>query len=138
YGPPGLAGHIEALIQGILWDRIEDRGPRFEIHELHGDRLLHHAIQVGQGGLRFLHEETVVDGVIRAETGFRLRAITLDHGTPVLAYAFEPTRQINIRKDRLRARGWAPGPWLTQLKRHLLAGEQALPIVLPDGSRATV
>lgn len=138
YGPPGLARHVEALIQGILWDRIEDRGPRFEIHELHGERLVCHAIQVGQGGLRFLYEETVVEGVIRAETGFRVRAITLDHGTPVLAYAFEPAQQVNIRKDRLRARDWAPGPWLTQLKRQLLAGGQDQSIELPDGSRASV
>lgn len=138
HGPPGLARHIEALIDGILWDRIEDRGPRFGICELHDDRLRRYAIQVGRGGLRFLGEEPVEDGLLLAEPGFRVRAVTLDHGTPVLAYAFEPARQINIRKDRLRARGWAPGPWLTQLKRCILADEYAATLDLPDGSRAAV
>jgi ribonuclease BN (tRNA processing enzyme) len=136
YGPPGLARHIEALIGGILWDRIEDRGPRFEIAELHDRRLLRYRIQTGQGGLAFCGEEAVADGVIRTEDGFRIRAVTLDHGTPVLAYAFEPAQQINIRKDRLRARGCAPGPWLSELKQRLVAGEVAAPIALPDGSRA--
>jgi ribonuclease Z len=135
YGPPGLAQHIEALINGILWDRIEDRGPRFEIAELHEQRLLRYAIQVGQGGVRFCGEEFVTDAVIRKEAGFRIRAVTLDHGTPVLAYAFEPAQQINIRKDRLQVRRWPPGPWLTELKQRLLAGEQAAEIRLPDGSR---
>lgn len=138
HGPPGLARHIEALVDGILWDRIEDRGPRFEIHELHGDRLRRHAIQVGRGGLEFRGEDRIEDGIVLAEPGFRVRAVTLDHGTPVLAYAFEPARQINIRKDRLRARGWAPGPWLTQLKRCMLADDCAAAIDLPDGSRAAV
>ena len=36
YGPPGLAGHIAAFIGGIRWDRIGERGPRFEILELQG------------------------------------------------------------------------------------------------------
>ena len=134
YGPPGLSQHIEALINGILWDRIEDRGPRFEIVELHDQRLRRYTIQVGQGGLQFCGEEPVMDGVIRKEAGFRIRAVTLDHGTPVLAYAFEPVQQINIRKDRLQARRWAAGPWLTELKQRLLAGESAADIRLPDGN----
>jgi ribonuclease Z len=134
YGPPGLARHVEALIDGVLWDRIEDRGPRFEIHELHGECLQSYTIQVGRGGLCRCGENRIADGVIRAETGFRIRAVTLDHGTPVLAYAFEPAQQINIRKDRLRARGWVPGPWLTELKQRLLAGDTAAEIHLPDGS----
>ncbi|MFP5506379.1 MAG: MBL fold metallo-hydrolase [Gammaproteobacteria bacterium] len=136
YGPPGLARHVESLVDGVLWDRIEERGPRFEIHELHGDRLRHYAIQVGKGGLRACGEDIVGDGVVRAETGFRVRAVTLDHGTPVLAYAYEPAEQINIRKDRLRAHGWEPGPWLNALKAQLLAGETAAPVRLPDGTTA--
>lgn len=134
YGPPGLSQHIEALIQGILWDRIADRGPCFEIAELHDRRLLRYTIQVGQGGLKFCGEEVVMDAVIRKESGFQVRAVTLDHGTPVLAYAFEPVQQINIRKDRLQARRWESGPWLTELKQRLLAGEYEAAICLPDGS----
>jgi ribonuclease BN (tRNA processing enzyme) len=133
YGPPGLAQHIEALIQGILWDRIAERGPHFEIAELHDRRLRRYTIQVGQGGLKFCGEEAVVDAVIRKETGFLIRAVTLDHHTPVLGYAFEPVQQINIRKDRLQARRWAPGPWLTALKQRLMAGEYEADIHLPDG-----
>ncbi len=28
YGPPGLAGHLDGLLRGILWDRVEDKAPR--------------------------------------------------------------------------------------------------------------
>jgi ribonuclease BN (tRNA processing enzyme) len=72
------------------------------------------------------------------ESGFRIRSVTLDHhGTPVIAYALEAERQINIRKDRLRARGLEPGPWLNTLKQHLLEQNEAAQIQMPDGSRAS-
>jgi ribonuclease BN (tRNA processing enzyme) len=56
----------------------------------------------------------------------------------VLAYALEPAQSLNIRKDRLQARGLSPGPWLGELKQHLHAGELEAEIALPDGSHATV
>jgi ribonuclease BN (tRNA processing enzyme) len=63
-----------------------------------------------------------------------VRACTLDHGTPVLAFALETTCALNIRKDRLAALGAPPGPWLTVLKRELVRGRLATPIALPNGS----
>jgi ribonuclease Z len=138
YGPPGLAQNIEGLTRGILWDRIEDRAPRFEITELHGERLLRYAIEAGQPGCQALGEEPAVAGILLAESGFRVRATTLQHGvSPVLAYALEPAPQINVRKERLRAEGLEPGPWLGQLKRHIQAGETGASIRLPDGRTRT-
>lgn len=138
YGPPGLARHIEGFIQGVLWDRVGDRGPVFEIGELHGEHLQRYRLQAGHSGFEGVDEIAITDGVILEETRFRVRAVTLDHHTPVLAFAFEPDQELKVRKDRLQARGWAPGPWLGDLKRHLLAGEGEAQIALPDGSVATV
>jgi ribonuclease BN (tRNA processing enzyme) len=64
--------------------------------------------------------------------------VTLDHLTPVLAYAYEPDSEIHVRKDRLAARGLVSGPWLATLKQKLLAGDEAATIALPDGSEAEV
>ncbi|MGD8631588.1 MAG: Clp1/GlmU family protein, partial [Gammaproteobacteria bacterium] len=33
YGPPGLAANIDGLVRGILWDRVGNNGPRFEVIE---------------------------------------------------------------------------------------------------------
>lgn len=133
YGPPGLAANIEGFIRGVLWDRVEDRGPRFEVFELHGDRLLRVRIQAGQPDREAFDERLAPEGTVLVEPDFRVRATILDHGSPVLAYVLEPSRQINIRKDRLQARGLVPGPWLGELKRRILAGEPCAPIELPDG-----
>ncbi|MCG6867176.1 MAG: hypothetical protein LJE91_00155 [Gammaproteobacteria bacterium] len=133
YGPPGLAANIEGFVRGVLWDRVEDRGPRFEVFELHGDCLLRFRIQAGLPGREAFDERLAPDGTLLVEPDFRVRATTLDHGSPVLAYVLEPSRQINVRKDRLQARGLVPGPWLGALKRRVLAGEPGAPIELPDG-----
>lgn len=138
YGPPGLLQHITGFVQSYLWDRIDARGPVFEIAELHGDRLRRYRLQVGQAGCETLDELCVADGILREDAGFRLRAVALDHHTPVLAFAFEPEREVHIRKDRLAARNLEPGPWLAELKRRLLADQIDAVLSLPDGSRATV
>jgi ribonuclease BN (tRNA processing enzyme) len=134
YGPPGLAGHIAGLMSGILWDRIGENGPRFSIAELHNDCLMRYAIQAGRSGVEQLGERRVMEGVILEEPAFRVRAATLDHGTPVLAFAFEQPRQFNIRKERLIARGLPAGPWLNELKLRLAKDEFYALIDLPDGS----
>lgn len=134
YGPPGLASNIDGLMRGILWDRVKNDGPRFEVTELHGDRLQHFQVQAGQAVCKLIDEQSAGDGVLLKELSFTVHAITLDHGTPVLAFAFEPSQQLNIRKDRLAQRGLSPGPWLGKLKRHLQAQEDDELIHLPDGS----
>ncbi len=138
YGPPGLARHVQGFLDGILWDRIGDRGPVFEVTQLHDALLRRFRLQAGLAGPKPMGEQAVQDGVILDEPGFRVRAALLDHGTPVLAYAFEPAVQINVRKERLAERGLLPGPWLTGLKRSILAGDFAAQIQLPDGNRQTV
>ncbi len=120
YGPPGLVGHVQGFIAGILWDRIGDRGPVFEVAELHGGSLRRYRLQAGSSAPTDLGEQGVEGGVLLNDPGFQVRAAVLDHGTPVLAFAFEPTIQINVRKDRLTERRLAPGPWLTRLKRRIL------------------
>lgn len=138
YGPPGLAMHIEGFLQGILWDRVGERGPCFEVTELHTDHIARYALQAGRSGRQLITQSTTADGVLLDETGFKVRATVLDHhGTPVLAYAFEPDKQINIRKDRLLALGLTPGPWLGELKQSLLNDQTANSIQLPDGSKRT-
>jgi ribonuclease BN (tRNA processing enzyme) len=56
----------------------------------------------------------------------------------VLAFAFEQDPGLHVRKDRLQRCGLLPGPWLTALKRRLLADEPDALLTLPDGSTGRV
>ncbi len=137
YGPPGLAEHVGSFIAGVRWDRIGDLGPRFEVLELHGERLHRFLLQVGLP-MGEASDRLAPGGVLLEEPGLRVRAITLDHGIPVLAFAFEVPRTFRIRKDRLTASGLAGGPWLGRLERCLTSGELETRLALPDGRQATV
>ncbi|XKH59874.1 MBL fold metallo-hydrolase [Halomonas sediminis] len=137
YGPPGLAEHLAGLVGGILWDRVADRAPRFDIQELHGDTLKRYLLTAGQA-LTALPARPARDGVLLEEQEFRVRATTLDHGTPVLAFAFEPQTQLKVRKERLEAHGLAPGPWLGELKHHVRAGNSDTRMTLPNGGTAPI
>lgn len=138
YGPPGLAQHIAGFLRGILWDRVAERAPCFEVAELHADRLLRVRLLAGQLAPMQLEEVKVEAGVILQGASFRIRAQLLDHHTPVLAYAFEPGMEIKVRKDVLQARGLKPGPWLAELKKYLLAENDTAVITLPDGTMSRV
>ena len=46
--------------------------------------------------------------------------------------------RFHVRKDRLAARGLAPGPWLGALKRHIQAGRAEEILDLPGGRRSRV
>lgn len=138
YGPPGLAGHLDGFLRGILWDRVEEKAPRFEVFELHGERLAHYRLAAGQPMKALSPRDIDGGGTVHAEPGFRVRAVTLDHGTPVLAFAYEADTQLKVRKERLEAHGWTPGPWLGELKQHAMEKDDSVEIVLPDGSRRPV
>lgn len=134
YGPPGLGEHIQGMLRGIHWDRIGDRGPVFEITEVGEKETVSFRLKVGVDGLEALGGRPLVDGVLADDAAFRVRVTTLDHGIPVLAFAFEEARLFEVRKDVLVESGHPPGPWLSTLKTHLHRGERDASVELPDGS----
>jgi ribonuclease BN (tRNA processing enzyme) len=135
FGPPGLADRIEGMLEGILWDRIGDRGPVFEVHEVGDDRIARFRLQAGRRGRAELSQEVIATNVLVDEPDFTVRSITLDHGVPVLAFSFEESRALHVRPEALAALGLEPGPWLNELKRLVLGNHGDDPVELPDGSR---
>src|SRR5262249_40994528 len=89
FGPPGLAENITGFIGGIHWDRAGDRAPRFEISELHDQKICRYRIRAGQTKPEAWGEEPAEEGILLRDYAFQVRATTLDHRTPVLAFALE-------------------------------------------------
>jgi ribonuclease BN (tRNA processing enzyme) len=139
FGPPGLARNVAGLVAGVHWDRAAERRPRFEIAELGADgRVQRFALDAGDRAARRLDVRAAARGTLLEEPSLRVRAVTLDHGTPVLAFALEPAAEIKVRKERLAALGVAPGPWLTELKRKVQGGVMKGTVLLPTGRRRGV
>jgi len=138
YGPPGLARHIAGMLSGILWDRIGDSGPEFNIAELHGEKLRCFRLKAGLAGIVALPDKTVKDGIIYREERFLIRAVELDHGTPVLAYAYEPVAAVVVSEEALSDLHLSPGRWLGKLKYTYMAGDHSSLIALPNGDNQPV
>ena len=133
FGPPGVAGQIAGLVGGLLWDRVAERAPRFDIREWHDDHLRCFRVVAGESGAERLQDLPMHDGVVWQEDGFRVRAARLDHRTPVLAYAWESALRVRVRRERLAELGLQPGRWLQVLKQAVLAQRSDESIVTPDG-----
>lgn len=138
YGTTNLSHHIQGMIQGIVWDRIGDRGPHFEVVELDGDRILRHHLQVGGDNMASPKKEASFQGILVDDPAFTIRAAVLDHGIPVLALAYEEKPRLHVIEARLRQTGYPPGPWLGQLKQQVAASADDAMIQLPDGTSQPV
>ena len=119
FGPPGLAERVDNMVHAFTWDRIGERGPRFEVLELHDDeRLERWFIQCGIDGRARLETIDAPGGVILDEAQLQILATTLDHGgIPTIAYAVMEENRYSVRGNILRERGWRPGKWLGDLKK---------------------
>jgi ribonuclease BN (tRNA processing enzyme) len=138
YGPPGLARQIAGMANGILWDRVGHRAPRFEVREWHEDHMKCYRVVAGVAGEEPMADLPLAHGLLLQEASFAVRATALDHGTLVLAYAFQPTLQIKVRRDQLQARGLQAGHWLQDLKQQLSRGNLDGEITLPTGGTRSV
>jgi ribonuclease BN (tRNA processing enzyme) len=108
------------------------------VAELHGHRLQCYHLQAGRAERHELGGRVLEGGVILEEPELRVRAVTLDHGTPTLAYALEEAAHLNVRKERLVEDGLAAGPWLRELKTLVCRGELETIMTLPNGARDVV
>lgn len=126
YGPAGLIDAVEHKLRAYSWNVIEgyEGNLVFRVTEIDEAGRLASAQFSGRARFERVDGETGVseDGLLLREPGLQLRAATLDHGVPVLAFALEERAQINVWRNKLEAMGLAVGPWLRAFKEAILRG----------------
>ncbi|MFB6264111.1 MAG: hypothetical protein ABEL76_10880, partial [Bradymonadaceae bacterium] len=134
WGPPGIADRVASAVDGFTWDRLgEDEGPVFDVREYDGESLRRVEIRADEP-VSTSATEPRPDGELLEEDRFRVRAALLDHGTPVLAFAFEERANFTVRSDRV-GEDVEPGPWLGELKRRAARDDLTGELELPGGER---
>jgi ribonuclease Z len=145
YGPPGFISQIGHKLAAYTWNLVHNYATEFVIDasELHGDGEVLHA-RFGSRS-RFerqtLPSEKIQGNVLLEDEQFRVRACPLQHHDIVsLAFSFEESTHINVWKNKLEERHLPTGPWLTELKQRVRAGEpDETPVVVRwrtrDGAR---
>ena len=101
------------FVRGIHWDRVGERAPRFEVVELHEQQVYRYLVQAGKPQSEIAREERDPEGILLRDAAFQVRGTTLDHRTPVLAFALELKFDLNVRRERVTSLGLTPGPWLS-------------------------
>jgi ribonuclease Z len=75
---------------------------------------------------RFARRDTGSTGLrdveLLDEPAFQVRCAVLDHQIPCLGFALQEAMHVNVWRNRLIELGLAPGAWLRDVKRAVLAG----------------
>ncbi|MEE8387644.1 MAG: MBL fold metallo-hydrolase [Acidiferrobacterales bacterium] len=127
FGPPGFIDQVEHKLNAYTWNLLQNYNNNFSIitNEVHETGSLHQAKFCCQDRFRRqdLGTEQTSNGVIVDETGFRVKAVTLDHKIPCLAFALEEAFHINVWKNRLDSLALPTGKWLNDLKDAIRLGK---------------
>jgi len=127
YGASGMIDAVAHKLSAYTFNLVAGYAGNLvlEVRELteNGERKL--ARFAGRTGFEHVDvgSEARDGDYVLQEPGLEVRAASLDHGVPVLAFALQERSHINIWRNRLEARGLAVGPWLRQFKEAVLNGE---------------
>ncbi|WP_313951090.1 ribonuclease Z [Accumulibacter sp.] len=126
FGPPGILAQVEAKLSAYTWNLVHNYAGNFTlvVGEWHADGRLERARFACRERFRRepLPPAHCPDGLLVEQKNFRVRAAFLDHEVPVLGFALDEPRHVNLWKNRLQDMGLQVGPWLQGLKQAVLAG----------------
>lgn len=124
YGPPGFVDHVHHKLSAYRWNLVDrylcdlvflvtEIEPSFETRTVRFS--LKTAFSKEESG-----RDRFADGILHSTPNFMVSAVTLEHRTPVLAFAIEEALHVNVWKNRLSELGLPVGPWLRDLKRAVI------------------
>ena len=125
FGPQGFLSNMAGKLAGYCWNLVKNYRNRFTLHvtELHPNHRLYGCFPCHKGfSARGEIRQQPFDGTVVSDPELMVRAVHLDHGTPVLAFSLEERFHVNIIKESLDAMGLCPGPWLTRFKALIYDG----------------
>jgi ribonuclease Z len=128
-GPEGLTDAVGHKLHGYTWDLAHryDSDLLFDVWEVSG----------GAARLRFKtgFEREPLDEAFEMP-GLLLDWAVLEHHGDSIGYALAEPVHVNVWRNRLGERGWAPGHWLQALKAAVRDGaDDDAPILTPAGEQ---
>jgi ribonuclease Z len=139
-GPPGLIDNITGKLAGYTWNLTESYTLAINVVERHARHLARARFRAATSFAREdLGDVDSEPDALVTESAFRIETTVLDHRIPCLAFRVSEPRHLNVRTDVLAARGWVPGPWLSELKVAIRDGalDAAIRVRTTDGAGVT-
>lgn len=118
YGPENIIECVHGKLRGYTWNLVSDYSLQIEVYAIRQKEIVV-AEFIASSGFKIKRIQTIPfkNNLILNEPLFKVRALILSHGIPVIAYSIEEDYHININKVELDKEGLPIGPWLGELKR---------------------
>lgn len=119
YGPKGFLANVAGKLSAYTWNLVQNYSEALVIEavEIDGNHRSSRTFDCRSGFMAGEpRHEPFSDGIVYQEPAFRVRAVSLDHQIPCLAYSLEERFHVNILKARLDELGLTVGPWLSAFK----------------------
>jgi len=136
-GPPGLADAVEAKLRAYTWNLLNERSQDFTIFASDWTEEGFATAAAFRARRAFAREDWQNPGTQFPldDPEFVIEAVTLDHGIPCLAFAFQEKLRVNVHRSRLDELGLPVGPWLTNAKRAVRRGSDAATEFTPSAGK---
>jgi ribonuclease Z len=129
FGPPRTAEIMHNRLQGVMWDRVGGSDGKIFISEIGDDSLSTFVVRSSDG---FRSMESVgskkMEGVVLDTPDLSVRALSLDHGTPSIAYVLATKAAQSVDTDKMKELNLTPGPWVRLLKDMALSPDESVEI----------
>ncbi|GAQ95754.1 ribonuclease Z [Thermodesulfovibrio aggregans] len=117
YGPENIIDCVYGKLRGYTWNLVSDYPLTIEVYAITEKKIKRARFQARE---KFRIEKLPSlpkQECILKESLFKVKALVLSHGIPVIAYCIEEDFHININKIKLEEKGFNIGPWLGELKK---------------------
>ncbi|HTV34657.1 MAG TPA: MBL fold metallo-hydrolase [Methylocella sp.] len=126
YGPAGLIDAVGHKLSAYSWNLIERYEGNLVFLVTEMDEAGRLSSSRFSGRRRFARSQGETrqsdGGLLLQEPGLQLRAMALEHGEVVLAFALEERAHVNVWRNKVEAMGLSIGPWLRTFKDAILRG----------------
>jgi len=133
-GPSGIIAHVQSKLKAYTWNLLDDGQLNFVVHEI--DPLGHaiavkltndnhfEPIPLNLYSTASVVSDRTVETIVHLTTigSLNIRAVCVDHGTPVLAFCLEMPSSHVVSKNAFNQLKLTPGPWISQLQKLAVLG----------------
>lgn len=117
YGPENIIECVNGKLKGYTWNLVSDYPLTIEVYAITHKKIKRAKFSASN---RFKGEtlpDLPMNSYILEEPFFKVKALILSHGIPVVAYSIEEDFHININKVELEKSGLKIGQWLGEFKK---------------------
>jgi len=117
WGPPWTGEIMQHRFQGFLWNLYQDREATWRVADVDEQSVAWTRYELSEAFANAYQDgKEEFSGALLDHPDFTVRAVRLEHLTPVLGFVAREAPRLNIDVTQLDELGLRPGPWLKEVK----------------------